>query len=295
MAVGMAPGDAESFCQQPRFFGRIRVAAKNSNSSITLSGDSKAIGEAKRVLDEKEVFARILKVGNAYHSHHMESIREPYLASLKGADIKPKRNCLGGACNWYSSVYDLAKDKSMTTPIPFEHTYWTDNMTNPVLFSDAIISAINKESFDLTLEVGPHPALRGPATESIKDVLGSSLPYHGVLERNEDALNTFSSALGFVWKSIDSPTPPIDFAGFRRACDGPDCIIPRVQKGLPPYPWDHDKPMLKESKKSRAWRTRRTPFDELLGYLTSSRKNREVHWRNILRLGDVEWLQGHQF
>ncbi|KAL7619777.1 hypothetical protein AAE478_010319 [Parahypoxylon ruwenzoriense] len=295
MAVGMAPDDAEAFCRQPRFLSRIRVAAHNSNSSVTLSGDSKAIDEAKVILDEKEVFARILKVDNAYHSHHMEPVREPYLASLREASIKPERNCFGGACNWYSSVYGPGDGRSMTTPIPFEHTYWADNMTNPVLFSYAISSAIQNEHFDLALEIGPHPALRGPATESIKDVLGRSLLYHGVLERNKDAVDTFSSALGFVWRNIDSPIQPVDFAGFRRACDGPDCAMPRVHKDLPPYPWDHDKPMLKESRKSKAWRTRNTPVHELLGYPTSSGKNREVRWRNILRLSDVEWLQGHQF
>jgi hypothetical protein len=55
---------------------------------------------------------------------------------------------------------------------------------NSVLFSHAITSAIQKEHFDLALEIGPHPALKGPATESIKDVLGSGLHYQGVLERN---------------------------------------------------------------------------------------------------------------
>ncbi|TVY90824.1 Fusarin C synthetase [Lachnellula willkommii] len=119
--------------------------------------------------------------------------------------------------------------------------------------------------------------------------------YGGVLERNKDSLNTFMSALGFVWRSIDSPVPPIDFAGFQKACNGSDWTMPRVHKGLPPYPWDHDRPLLKESKISKAWRTRNTPIHELLGYPSSSGKNREVRWRNILRLSDVEWLQGHQF
>lgn len=295
MAVGMATEDADAFCRQVRFLGRISVAAKNSHSSVTLSGDAKAIEEARVVLAEKGVFARTLKVDTAYHSHHMERIREPYLASLKKANIQPARNCFGGGCNWYSSVYGPDDGRSMNTPIAFENTYWVTNMTSPVLFSQAITSATQKEPFDLALEVGPHPALRAPATEVIKDVLGSSIPYQGVLERNEDALNTFSSALGFIWRSIDSQVPPVDFTGFQRACNGPDWTTPRVHKGLPPYPWDHERPMLKESRKSKTWRTRGTPTHELLGYPTSSGNNREVRWRNILRLSDVEWLQGHQF
>ena len=295
VAVGMAPEEAEAFCRQPGFLRRIGVAAKKSRSSVTLSGDADAIGEAKRILDEQAVFARVLKVDNAYHSHHMEPVREPYLASLKQANIRPKRNCFGGACSWYSSVYGPCDGKSMTTPISFEHTCWTENMISPVLFSHAITSATEKEHFDLALEIGPHPALRGPVIESIKDISDSDLPYTGVLERNEDALNTFSNALGFVWRNIDAPGPLVDFKGFRRACAGPDWSIPPVHKGLPPYPWDHDRPMLKESRKAKAWRTRNTAVHELLGCPSSSGKNREFRWRNILRLSDVEWLQGHTF
>ncbi|KUJ10079.1 hybrid PKS-NRPS PsoA [Mollisia scopiformis] len=292
MAVGMSPSDGDDFCAQPRFRGRIVVAAKNSRSSITLSGDADAIAEAKTMLDEAAVFARELKVDNAYHSHHMERVREPYLASLKAANVQPRRNCFGGKCNWYSSVHD---NKSLSEHIPFEDMYWAENITNPVLFSHAVNSALENETFDIVLEIGPHPALRGPATESIQEVLGHSLPYHGVLERNKDAVEIFSSALGFLWKTLDFPLP--SFSGFQKACQGPSFTPPRVQKNLPTYPWDHSKPMLKESKVSKAWRTRTTPHDELLGYpnLNSSPANREVRWRNILRLNEVEWLQGHKF
>ncbi|KAI0383251.1 hypothetical protein F5Y04DRAFT_287431 [Hypomontagnella monticulosa] len=295
MAVSMAPEDAEAFCRQSNFLGRINVAAKNSHSSTTLSGDSEAIDEVKVIMDGRAIFARILMVDNAYHSHHMRHIGDLYLESLKESGIRPRRSCFGGACNWYSSVYNSNGSINMTTFVPFEHAYWVENMTNPVLFSHAITMALQEEHFDLALEIGPHPALKAPAIESIKDASGNGLPYQGVLKRNEDALSTFSSALGFIWARIDSPTPPVDFAGFQKACNGSDWVMPRVEKGLPSYPWDHDRSMLKESKKSKAWRTRDVPIHELLGYPTPSGKTREVRWRNILRLGDLDWLQGHKF
>jgi hybrid polyketide synthase/nonribosomal peptide synthetase ACE1 len=58
------------------------MAARNSLSIATLSGDADAIEEVKVILDEKAIFARILKADTAYHSHHMERVREPCLASL---------------------------------------------------------------------------------------------------------------------------------------------------------------------------------------------------------------------
>ncbi|KAI1419258.1 hybrid PKS-NRPS PsoA [Xylaria sp. FL1777] len=295
MAVSMTPDDAEAFCKQPRFLGKLVVAAKNSNSSITLSGDARAVEEAKEVLDTKSVFARILKTDMAYHSHHMQTIREPYISSLNKANIQPKRACFGGACNWYSSVYGPNKEGlNMTTSIPFEATYWAENLTNPVLFSHAVSSAIQAEKCDIALEIGPHPALRAPAIECIREASGSTLPYQGVLERNRDALDTFSSALGLVWTTINSPISPVDFAGFRKACEGPNWTKQPVYKSLPAYQWDHDRPMLKESSKSKAWRTRNYPIHELLGYPSPSGGN-ECHWRNVLRLSDLNWLHGHRF
>lgn len=294
MAVGMTPEDAEDICLQKGFLGRINVAAINSPSSVTLSGDSSAIDEVKVILDKKAIFARILKVDTAYHSHHMECVRESYIESLKKARILPSRKSFKGSCNWYSSVYDL-DDSQNSTQISFDHTYWADNMTKPVLFSSAIISAVSKQHFDLALEIGPHPALKGPAIECIRAASNSTLPYSGVLERNKSSIKAFASALGFVWKTIDSPALSVDFAGFHKACNGPGWVMPRVHKNLPPYPWDHDRPMIRESKKSKLWRTRSASFHELLGYPSSSGNVREARWRNILKLADVEWLQGHQF
>ncbi|KAI1328158.1 hybrid PKS-NRPS PsoA [Xylariaceae sp. FL0255] len=291
MAVGMTPEDAENFCCQPQFEGRIIVASKNSNSSCTLSGDGEAIEEAEIDLKDRSVFARILRTDMAYHSHHMKAIRNPYINLLEQSNIRPRRNCFGGSCNWYSSVYESGE---LTATVPFDSTYWADNLTNPVLFANAVASAIKTEDFDLALEIGPHPALKGPATETMRDVSGNAIPYHGLLERKKDAVDVFTNALGFIWRNINSPVPPVNFTGFRRACDGPTWAKPRILKDLPPYQWDHERPMLKESMKSKAWRTREGPFHELLGYQHSS-GSKENRWRNILRLSDLEWLQGHQF
>ncbi|KAJ2993411.1 hypothetical protein NUW58_g1849 [Xylaria curta] len=294
MAIGMAPEEARSFCQQPCFLGKIVVAAENSQSSVTLSGDAEAIETAKGMLDEKTIFARILKTDTAYHSHHMSPVREPYSALLKEANIHPARNCFGGACDWYSTVYSSHEGRDMATPTSFNGSYWVENLTRPVLFSQGIIAAIQDRKFDLAIEVGPHPALRGPAVETIREFSGGSLPYLGLLERNKDALDTFSNALGSIWCHVNSSSSPVDFAGFRKACDGPEWMMPRVHKNLPPYQWDHDRSMIKESRKSKLWRTRNTVIHELLGYPVSWAEN-ECHWRNILRLNDVGWLRGHRF
>ncbi|RYP33861.1 hypothetical protein DL767_004591 [Monosporascus sp. MG133] len=294
MAVGMTLAEAEKFCAREEFLGRLKVAASNSQSSITLSGDADAIDEAKAFLDVQKTFSRVLKVDKAYHSHHMEPSSRAYLESLRQCDIEPQRMSVEGDCNWYSSVHGL-NGRSIHDPDAFRDIYWADNMIKPVLFSQALSRAVQEENcFDIVLEVGPHPALKGPATETLKALTGVDIPYHGILKRNDDDVNAYSDALGFIWRNIQSPVPVVDFDRFRTACNGRTSRKPQVQKGLPPYCWDHDRPLFKESRRSKIWRTQSWPVDELLGKLTSM-NGEEIRWRNIIKLSEMEWLQGHQF
>ncbi|KAJ5494795.1 Acyl transferase/acyl hydrolase/lysophospholipase [Penicillium fimorum] len=88
MAVGTSHEDAEELCELPSLRGRICIAARNSPSSLTLSGDLDAIEEAKEILEDEQKFARLLKVDKVYHSHHMKPCFEPYVAALKTCDVK---------------------------------------------------------------------------------------------------------------------------------------------------------------------------------------------------------------
>ncbi|KAI1325528.1 hybrid PKS-NRPS PsoA [Xylariaceae sp. FL0255] len=296
MAVGMAAHDAQQFCRRRAFVGKLVVAAENSTSSTTLSGDADAIEDAKNILDEEKVYAKILKTDMAYHSHHMSPVKGPYCMSMHKARIKPKRNAYRGACSWYSTVYPPTSiDGNALSPTTgFDGSYWANNLTRPVLFSKGLIAALQENSFDLALEIGPHAALKAPATETIRGVWGDPLPYVGALERVKDAVETFSNAIGAIWCYSDTQTAAVDFAGLRKACDGVGWTKPRVSKQLPPYPWDHERSMVRESRKSYLWRTREPGRHEILGHPVSWGGN-EWRWRNVLRLDDIEWLRCHQF
>ncbi len=57
MAIGTSFEDAEALCRKDRFAGRMQVAAVNSSSSVTLSGDEDAIDEAEKALKAEGTFA----------------------------------------------------------------------------------------------------------------------------------------------------------------------------------------------------------------------------------------------
>lgn len=295
MAVGMSFEEARSFCLKDQFVGRIVVAASNSRSSTTLSGDADAIDEAKSLLDASGVFARILKVAKAYHSPHMDSCSQPYLNSLRQCNIAVQSDTQH-SCKWFSSVYG-PDGRSIEDPTALKDEYWVDNLCQPVLFSQALDRAVTESyCYDIILEVGPHAALKSPATETLKTLTGVSIPYVGTLSRGQNDMSAFSDALGFLWRDFQSPSPVVDFQGFRRACVGQErADQASVVKGLPKYVWDHDKPLWNESRISRLYRERKHPPHELLGTETSDGNMKEVRWRNILRLREMDWLRGHRF
>ncbi|OTB00412.1 hypothetical protein M426DRAFT_267618 [Hypoxylon sp. CI-4A] len=85
----------------------------------------------------------------------MCAVRDPYHTSLNHADIISRRSRLEGGCNWYSTVYGPNDYYSMDSFTSFYSSYWAENLTRPVLFSQAIATAVKEKTFGFVLEVGP--------------------------------------------------------------------------------------------------------------------------------------------
>ncbi|KAJ5823786.1 Acyl transferase/acyl hydrolase/lysophospholipase [Penicillium robsamsonii] len=290
IAAGTSYEDAKGLCEMPSLDNRICVAASNSSASVTLSGDADAIDEAREILEDEKKFARMLKVDKAYHSHHMVSCSAPYIAAIRKCGITIQRSPSGSA-TWISSVYG-ANIESVNDNLA--DTYWSNNMVNPVLFSQAVTYAVAAAGpFDMALEIGPHPALKGPAMQTIQEVSGQTLPYTGTLNRGKNDTEAFSSALGALWIALGESV--VDFAGFEmKAMQKQNTRTPELIKGLPSYSWDHDRVYWHESRSSTAIRTEKEPFHSLLGVKCPDGTNNELRWRNYLHPREVSWLSHHQ-
>lgn len=72
IAAGVTVDDASELLGSHVFQRRAVIAAYNSSTSLTFSGDEDAIEELKVILEDEQKFARLLVVEKAYHSHHME-------------------------------------------------------------------------------------------------------------------------------------------------------------------------------------------------------------------------------
>ncbi|PGH13477.1 hypothetical protein AJ79_03607 [Helicocarpus griseus UAMH5409] len=288
MAIGVSFEEGQRFCKSPDFEGQISVAACNSPSSITLSGNVDAIEKARTIFEKDGKFARLLRVDKAYHSHHMIPCSHAYIDSLIAANIKPAMST--GEHGWYSSVYGRLLDAGDI----IDSSYWAKNMTQSVLFSQAVEAAVTdpRNQFFSALEVGPHGALRQPVEETLKAIAMVVPPYASCLSRNKNDIESFANALGHVWKHSSSPA--VDFERFEKAMSGGAARKPKVLKNLPKYSWNHDGPLWYESRRSKALRKRSMAGHPLLGTRSLDGTDHDIVWLNNLRLSELPWLRGHQ-
>ncbi|KAK8134957.1 PKS-NRPS hybrid synthetase psoA [Apiospora sp. TS-2023a] len=286
MAVGLSLFEALEFCQNPEFGGRLCVAASNAPGSVTLSGDLDMVHFARDRLAQQQKFARMLVVDTAYHSPHMIRPAAEYVKALQKCGIKPLPASGNNNVNWISSVGGLSGSGSVDPDIG----YWEDNMVSSVQFHDAIKTAITEHGpFDCAIEVGPHPALKGPTTQTAKSLNGGALLYSGVLDRIKDDQSALSDLLGFLWCHFGPGAiqPTKHF--------GPPPPTMEILEDFPSYPWDHSQVHWRESRLSRQYHLKKSAPHELLGVRTRDDCEFALRWRNVLTINQVPWLKHHSF
>ena len=203
MAVGLSEVDVQPYLDQLSSSDTAVVACVNSPSNVTISGDTAALETLESLLKPANVFARRLKVENAYHSPHMKLIAGDYHESIKDiTTLEPKSGAV-----MFSSVTG-----SQVASSELNASYWVKNMVSPVQFVKAVGSLVSTPpsgarrrrreglAIDTLLEIGPHSALQGP----LKQILAANgrsddTTYLSVLHRGQDAVTTSLEAVGKLW------------------------------------------------------------------------------------------------
>ncbi|KAI1407320.1 beta-ketoacyl synthase domain-containing protein [Hypoxylon sp. FL1857] len=286
LAAGISEKDAQQFCEESAFEGKLHVAASNAPASVTLSGDLDAIQKAHAKLTNDKKFSRILRVDSAYHSPHMMKPAVEYAKVLHESNVNP--DIEGNGTVWVSSVHGRPINENEDLSVD----YWRDNMVNMVRFHDAVVNAVSQQGpFDCALEIGPHPALKGPFTQNIK-TLGHDIPYSSPLDRSKDDSLAFSDFLGFLWAQYG----PQDANLHKYIEQSPSSGVSRTcLPDLPSYPWDHSQIHYRESRLSRQFHFKSEAPHELLGVRTRDDNEHELRWRNILKLEKIPWAEHHSF
>ena len=282
LAVQMT--ENEAITELKPYIGRIALAAANSPTSLTLSGDLPAILELKESLSKRNIFARQLQVDKAYHSHHIAPFG-PVLENLL-SKIRPQTP----RCQMSSSVTARNAESNK-----MKAAYWVSNLTGQVRFADALTNLLlndsEEQNVDVLIEIGPHPALRGPAKEVMKS-LKLDVPYVASLNRGVPDFGSLLSCVGQLF----ALGYPIDLAAANS-----DLFINQhgsVQKALagpkiklPSYAWDH----AKYWSETRVIKQNRLRKDRhvILGVPVADSVHNHPRWRTFLRPAELPWLSQH--
>lgn len=266
----------------------ICVACVNSPASTTISGNEDSIDGLHNKLQSLSVFSRKLKVDTAYHSHYMQEASTQYLHQLNGLDVKSLKK----STRFISTVTASPKDSG------FGPEYWVKNLVSKVRFSDAILEYVHLEqgldgssashAKQIMIEIGPHAALLGPIRETVRARIGAfEYSYVPVLVRETSALVSF---LGLTGKLFEYGFP-LNFKMVNSINSSKS--DPIVVHDLPTYPWNHSHRHWFESRVSKQHRFRRHGPHDLLGTRIASSTSLEPHWRHLVSIESLPWLQEH--
>lgn len=235
MAVGLGREDAHHAISQLTS-GKIGIAAVNSPSSVTISGDIQAIEEFERILANQKIFARRLKISVAYHSHHMAALSREYLAVLRKTT---KHEGKIGDVIYASPV--TGKRMPQASQMTPEH--WVSNMVGTVEFLDALRAiclpevpktSTKEREIDMVVEIAPHSLLAGPIRQTLlqPDLKDRNIAYGSCLTRGKDAVETMLELVCLLL----SKGYPVDLSAVNLPGPSPS---PKVLHNLPSYPWNH--------------------------------------------------------
>jgi NADPH:quinone reductase-like Zn-dependent oxidoreductase/acyl transferase domain-containing protein len=266
--------------------GRAMIACFNSPSSVTISGDVDAIDEIEAMAAADGIFARKLKVGCAYHSHHMSPMACEYERILS------QHLQVGGSFDGilFSSPVTGGLLESARELGP---AHWVDNMTKPVLFENSLREMIiggekKEQNIDMLIEIGPHGALGGPIRQilSLPGLENLDIPYATCLSRGQDAVKTMQGVACLLKvRGYDVNLEAVSFPTGSK--------VRRVIHDLPAYPWNHSVGYWYESPLHKRERVCEYEAHGLLGTRLVGSVPTEPTWRHRIRVSEMPWLRDH--
>ena len=289
LAVGTSEPEIQTWIERITE-GNLGIACVNSPSSVTLSGDVRAIDQLEHLLKQTDIFARRLKVANAYHSSHMDVIAESYMNSMDNLRVLPGK----GDRTMHSSVTGQPIDWSELGALN-----WVRNLVSPVLFYDALLDLlrptnsdggrVKQNAVDILLEVGPHATLKSAVTETMSFHNIKDVKYVSVLSRKRSGLRTVLGAVG----GLLTEGVPVRMMEVNKYAD--EALYGRLGPliDLPAYSWNHTRTYWSESRLSKQHRNRQRPSTSLLGAPFPELSEKGKTWRRFIRLSEESWLKDH--
>ncbi|MGJ8638642.1 MAG: thioester reductase domain-containing protein [Opitutaceae bacterium] len=187
IAVGITQEAAITAIQS--YGERLSLAAVNSPTSVSISGDPDALEEIFPLFEAKGVFCRHVPVDYAFHSAQMNPVESELLPLLRSIRPQAPRIPI------YSTVTG-----ARVTETSFDADYWWQNVRKTVRFADAV-SALIKEGYTAFLELSSHPVLRPSLQQccEAEELSDPSVTYS--LHKTQEAQSTLFQSLASLYNA----------------------------------------------------------------------------------------------
>uniref|UniRef100_A0A8H7K7F4 Carrier domain-containing protein n=1 Tax=Bionectria ochroleuca TaxID=29856 RepID=A0A8H7K7F4_BIOOC len=265
LSIGLGAKDASTLIEEHESCrDRVVVACHNSSRNVTLSGDRDAIEKLKDAADAKGIFARVLRTGGKLITRDTRKTLQPRILICSNLHHRSTK-----------------------------HLY---RQQSPVLFNSGVEEMLKEMTeVNLLVEVGPHPALKGPLRDICQTTNNSHVGYLNTLKRQENDVDQMLQLAGSLWSQGDQ----IDIERVTSVEEMGKLGTVQVRPGtllvdLPTYGWTYPKPVLGEARASKEHRQMKEPRHDILGRRVIGASPLEPLWRNVLRHEDVPWLTQHQ-
>jgi NADPH:quinone reductase-like Zn-dependent oxidoreductase/malonyl CoA-acyl carrier protein transacylase/SAM-dependent methyltransferase/acyl carrier protein/NADP-dependent 3-hydroxy acid dehydrogenase YdfG len=263
LAVALSEAEAED--RIGKFDGWLNVAAVNAPRSLTISGDMEPLRVLADELQRDRVYAKFLKVNQAFHSRHMDPAEQELLSSLTTIQPRPSKLPLISTV-----IGGNVEGRELTAE------YWWRNIRQAVRFS-AGIDRLLDQGYSTFLELSPHPVLVSSIAECAMNV-GKQVKSFGSLTRQAPELPSMLRSLGALYCAGF----PVDW---RVLQDSLGRYVP-----LPSYPWQREV-YWHEAEESRVNRLGMQNAHPLLGH---DLKTSTPLWQSILSINHLPYMQDHR-
>ncbi len=161
---------------------RVVIAAINGPAWTTISGDADPVRHLVGEFKKEGVRARMIAVGLAAHSPHIDTLHSRLLTEL--APVSPQL----GAIPFYSTLHGRLFDTSQ-----LDASYWSQSLRETVQFELATRALLN-DGHNTFIEISPHPVL-SVALQEIVDTTRAETAILGSLRRDQGGIHRLLTSL----------------------------------------------------------------------------------------------------
>ena len=167
------------------------LAAANAPGLIVLAGPESQIEDVKRRLSSDKIGCTVLQTSHAFHSHMMEPIVAEFADHV--AALPKKSPSI--------AIYSTRTGKLLTPEEAVDPAYWAGQMRHPVLFSKAVVNALEDfaDCSSAFVEIGPGAMLTTLVSSHPQFKNGTALASLQGSGIDEKALSELDGCVGKLW------------------------------------------------------------------------------------------------